>query len=81
MGVIEKGAVRELLQDPELVTAIIKAVIEDPEAMDDLAEDIADKLSDELEEDPELMRKVVEAAMASPEFKKRVIKELVEDLG
>ncbi|MBA7626118.1 hypothetical protein ES703_33560 [subsurface metagenome] len=81
MGVIEKGDVRKLLQDPELVTEITNAIIEDPEAMDDLADDIADKLSDELEEDPELMRKVVEAAMASPEFKKRVIKELVEDLG
>lgn len=80
MGFLEETDVRKLLQDPELMADIAKAVVEDPEAMDDLAEDIADKLSDEMEDDSELRRKIVQAALASPDFKKKIIRKLVEDL-
>ena len=48
--------------------------------MDSLAGDIADKLSDELEDDPEIRQKIIQYAIASPEFKKRVVRKLVEDL-
>lgn len=81
MGFVEKGDVRKLLQDPELMSELTKAIIEDPEAMDDLAGDIADELSDELEDDTQLKAKVIEAAVASPEFKKRIIKKLVEEIS
>ncbi len=80
MGFLDKADVRELLKDQGLMADVAKAVVEDPEAMDDLAEDIADKLSDELEDDPELKKKIVEAAVASPDFRKRIIRKLVEDL-
>ena len=81
MGFIEKADVRKLLQDPELRAELAKAIVEDPKAMDDLADDIADKLSDELEDDPDLRKHIVEAAVASPEFKKRVVRKLAEDLS
>jgi len=81
MGFIEKGDVRKLVHDWKLRGAIAKAVVEDPETMDSLAGDIADKLSDELENDQEMRQKIVEAAIASPEFKKRVVRKLVDDLS
>jgi len=81
MGFIEESDVRSLLQDPELISEIAKAVVEDPEAMDDLANNIADKLSDELEDDSALRRGVIKAAIANPEFKKRIVKKLVADLS
>ncbi len=81
MGFIEKGDVQKLLHDSSLREAIAKAAVEDPEAMDSLAGDIADKLSDELEDDPEIRQTIVSYAIASPEFKKRVVRKLVEDLS
>ena len=81
MGFAEKGDVRKLLQDTELVGEIAKAVVADPQAMDDLADDIADELSDELEDDSELRKKIVDTAIASPEFKQKIVRKLIEDLG
>ncbi len=81
MGFIEKGDVRKLLHDSKLRESIVKAAVEDPETMDSLAGDIADKLSDELEDDPEIRQQIVSYAIASPEFKKRVVRKLVEDLS
>ena len=81
MGFIQEADVRKLLQDQQLMTEIAKAVVEDPTTMEDLAGDLADKLSDELEDDPELRRHIVEAAVASPDFKKRIVRKLVEDMS
>jgi len=81
MGFTEKGDVRKLLRDSTLCEAIAKAVVEDPETMDSLAGDIADKLSDELEDDSEMRQKIIQYAIATPEFKKRVVRKLVEDLS
>ncbi len=80
MGFTEKGDVRKLLRDSKMREAI-EAAVEDPETMDSLAGDIADKLSDELEDDPEIRQKIVKYAIATPEFKKRVVRKLVEDLS
>ncbi len=81
MGFTEKGDVRKLLRDSTLREAIVEAVVEDPKAMDSLASDIADKLSDELENNPEIRQQIVKHAIASPDFKKRVVRELVQDLS
>ena len=81
MGFTEKSDVRKLLQDPKLKDAIARAAVEDPKTMDSLAGDIADKLSDELEDDPEMRQKIVAHAIATPEFKKRVVRKIVEDLS
>jgi len=81
MGLAEKTDVRKLLHDSRLMTEIAKAVVEDPETLDSVADDIADKLSDELEDDPALRQRIVEAAIASPDFKKKIIRKLVDDLS
>lgn len=80
MGFIEESDVRTLLQDPKLMSEIAAAVVDDPEVMDDIAKDIADKLSDELEDCPELRKQIVELAVASSDFKKKIIRKLVTDL-
>lgn len=81
MGFIEESDVRRLLEDETLVAEIAKAVVEDPESMESLADDIADYLSDELEDDPTLRKAIVDAATANPEFKKTIVKKLVADLS
>ena len=81
MGFIQEADVKRLMQNQELMADVAKALVEDPTAMDQLAEDIADKLEDELEDNPEMRRQIVDAAIASPEFKKRIATKLAEDLG
>ena len=49
--------------------------------MNSLADDIADKLQDALEDDPEMRKRIVEAAVANPAFKSRIVSKLVDDLG
>ena len=81
MGFIDTADVKKLLEDPTLVSDIAKAVVEDEGAMDDLADDTADELEDVLEDSAELKKQIVDAAMASPDFKKKIIKELVDDIS
>ena len=85
MGFIDTADVKKLLEDPTLVSDIAKAVVEDEGAMDDLADDLADDIADELEDvledSAELKKQIVDAAMASPDFKKKIIKELVDDIS
>ena len=81
MGFVDSTDVKRLLDDPEFKTDIAKAVAEDPDALEDLAEDIADELEDELEDDADLKKQIIDAAMASPDFKKMLIKELIDDIG
>ena len=81
MGFLQDGDVKTLLNDPALMSDIAKAAIEDPDTVDSLASEIADKLSDELEDDPMLRKQIVDAAMNSQEFKNKIVRKLVDDLG
>ena len=83
MGIIEidKSDVRKLLQNPELVEEIAKGVMDDPAALDELAEDIADELSDVLEDDPDFRAKIIQSAMGNEAFKIRLVKKLVAEFG
>ncbi len=81
MGFIQEADVKGLMADQELMADIAKTLVEDPEAMDSLADDIADKLEDELEDNPELRRQIVDAAVTNPEFKKRIVKKLADELS
>ncbi len=81
MGFVQETDVRTLLQKKTLVNKIIQAVVEDAEAMSELAEDVADELEDLLEDDPSFRRKIVEAAISNPQFRTQVITKLVEEIG
>jgi len=69
------------MQNEELMTEVAQALVQDADTMDDLANDIADKLQDELDNSPELRTKVVDAAVANPDFKKRVVAKLIDELS
>ena len=81
MGLIQDTHGERLLQDKSLMEDVAKAMVEDPETMASLADDIADKLSDALEDDPEMRRRIVESAIASPDFKRKIVSKLVEELS
>lgn len=81
MGMVAEADVRTLLQDQEFIDDVVAKVIADPKVLDELAEDIADELEDILEDDPTFKQKVIEAAMASPEFKQRVVTELIREMS
>jgi hypothetical protein len=78
---VNESDVRQLLQDPALVEEIAKGVMEDPEALGELAEDIADELSDVLEDDPAFRAKIIQSAMGNKTFKDRLVKKLVEEMS
>ncbi len=78
---VNASDVRQLLQDPALVEEIAKGVMEDPAALGDLAEDIADELSDVLEDDPEFRTKIIQSAMGNNAFRSRLVKKLAEEFS
>jgi hypothetical protein len=78
---INKADVLNLLQDEKLIDDVVKRVVDDPEVLDDLAEEIADEMSDYLEDDPVVKQKIINAALGNADFKKRIVKELVDEIG
>ena len=81
MGLIQEGDVGTIIQDPALLDDLVKALVEDSDTMNSLADDIADKLQDALEDDPAMRRRVVEAAIGNSVFKQKVITKLVDELS
>lgn len=73
--------VQSLLGDEKLMDEMVKQVLDDPDAMDNLAGSIANELSGIIEDDPRLTSKLLGAAMKDSSLKKRIIKKLVDDLG
>ena len=81
MGIADKAEVRKLLEDPTLVDDITKSVLENPAAGKDLADDIADELSDVMEDDPDFRSKIIQAAMGNEAFKSRLVRKLAEEVA
>jgi hypothetical protein len=80
MGLIQEGDVGKLLQDPALMDDVVKALVEDSDTLNGLADDIADKLQDALQEDPAMRKRIVDAAVANSLFKQKIVNKLVEDM-
>ena len=81
MGIADKAEVRKLLEDPKLVDEITKTVLENPSALNALADDVAGELSDVLEDDPDFRSKIIQAAMGNETFKSRLVKKLAEEVA
>ena len=85
MGFVEKEDVQRLLQDEKFIDEIINQVVNNPEVSDLLAESIADELSKILENDvrfnKKIRKKLIDIVVANEEFKKRIVKDLIEEIG
>ncbi len=79
MGMIQASDVKELLRDKELISEIAVAVVEDPNMLDSLANDIAEEIDEEMENAPELRKQIIDAAMALPEFRKELASKIVDE--
>ena len=81
MGLITDSDVERLMQDQSLMGEVVQAIVSDPNTMDDLAGDIADKLENQMEDSVELRRQIVDAVVNNPEFKRKIVEKLAEDIG
>ena len=80
MGLIQESDVSRLMQDPGLMDSLITGLVEDSSTMDSLADDIADKVQDALEDDSDMRQRLVTAAVANEAFKRKLINKLIEEL-
>ena len=81
MGFIKDSDIERLMENEELITDVAKGLVEDPDTMDTLVSDIADKLEDELDNNGALRQKIVEAAVANEQFRKKVVAKLAGELS
>ena len=82
MGIdIEKAELRKIVDYSSLMSEVAKKSLDDQDTIKDIAGEVADKISDELEDDPEFKKKILLAAMKREIFRKKVIQLLVEKLS
>ena len=81
MGLIQESDVERLLRDEALMDQVAAALVEDSATMDTLADDIADKVQDAMEDDPELRQRIISAAISNEAFKKRLVSKLINELS
>ena len=80
MGLIQESDVSRLMQDQGLMDSLITGLVEDSSTMDSLADDIADKVQDALEDDSDMRQRLVSAAVANEAFKRKLINKIIEEL-
>ena len=81
MGFIKESDIERLMENEELISDVAKGLVEDPDTMDALVTDIADKLEDEMDNSPALRQKIVDAAVANEQFRKKVVAKLAAELS
>ena len=80
MGLIQESDVGMLFKDKALMDEIVAGLVSDPDTMDQLAEDIADKVQDALEDDSDMRQRLLTAAVANDVFKRKLISKLIDEL-
>lgn len=78
---IEIEDVRNLMEDNKFMDAVVAQVLQNKEAVDDLAEDVADALEDAFGEDETFRQKLIAGAMGDKEFREKVTHALVAELS
>ena len=81
MGIIQDSDVGKVLADQEFMSQVVSGLVEDSTTMDSLADEIADKVQDSLENDSNLRQQLVGAAMSNEAFKKKLVDKLIQELG
>ena len=78
---VTKTDVQTILKDEKLMDQIVTNALEDPNVISDLAESLADELSDILEDDPIFKKRILSAALKDPKFKSLLLQEISEELN
>ncbi len=81
MGLIQEADVGMLLHDEKLMDQVVNGLVEDTETMDNLADEIANKVQEALGEDPELRQRLITSAMSSDAFKQKLVSKLIAGLN
>ena len=79
MGTFNKSDVQVFVGDEDLRAEIIESALNDVKAAKEIAQDIADEISDVLEDEPRFRRQLIKAAFQNPEFREKVMRELVNE--
>ena len=78
---ITKAEVQTLLKDEKLMEQVVAKSLEDPDVISDLAEGLADEISDILEDDPTFKQKILSSALKDPKFKSMLLTEIANEMG
>ena len=81
MGMIQDSDVSKVLADQDFMSQVVSGLVEDSATMDSLADEIADKVQDSLENDSNLRQQLVGAAMANDAFKRKLVDKLIQELS
>jgi len=81
MSNLTTNEISTFLQDEEFTNEVIKQAVANPEVIEDLAEGIADELSDFMEDDPQFRNRLVTEALKRGDFRQQVIDKLVEEIN
>ena len=81
MGLIQDSDVGKVLANQEFMDQVVSGLVEDSTTMDSLADEIADKVQDALENDSDLRQRLVSAAMSNEVFKQKLVGKLIEELS
>ncbi len=81
MSNLTKSEISTFLQDEKFTNEVIKQAVANPEVVEDLAAEIADELSEFMEDDPQFRQRLVTEALKRDDFKQQVIDNLIEELN
>jgi hypothetical protein len=77
---VSRADARKLLEDKKFMDEVVRGALADPEVLEDLAESVADEISEVIEEDPTFSQKIIEAVKGDPGFRKHLVKALIDEL-
>jgi hypothetical protein len=78
---ISKEDARKLMEGKGFMDKVVGEALADPEVLEDLAESVADEISEVIEDDPTFTKRMIEVAKKDPGFRKQVVKAVIDELG
>ena len=71
----------KLLRNKELMDQVVTGLVENSQTMDTLAEDMAGKIQDAMENDPDLRQRLINAAIANEAFRNKLVSKIIDGLS
>ena len=81
MGLTQERNVGKLLRNKELMDHVVTGLVENSQTMDTLAEDMAGKIQDAMENDPDLRQRLINAAIANEAFRNKLVSKIIDGLS